>query len=650
MNFFVDIKLNNIIEQRILRMNNSSGSADSSADNSADDSTILGNMFDETTIQPITPSTVQPIESKKNIIQCIICQEKIADSGEVQCTPCMHVYHKKCLDQWIEACIESGRFPCPTCKYDISEIVSEYSRTSSGGSGDGSGGRFRNEFIENDIPWSSYRWNPLRFNDIEIRASSYANDDDDIPDLMDDASDDIPDLTNTMFDSNDNNNNSSNNSNSRRSSFNYAPRVWNEGIVPTGNNLNRRRYSNASPANESFVERKLAQSENQLENILHRVSNRNEPVGSNNHSQNTSSSTNHPNDMPSAVMQTLTDRQRGSRIFASLYPGLMRLFIDRQNNEPAYAPVGYVNPSRPRESYLNANHFNDFITNWRTHTNVGANIVRDASSPSQSVPRPMFNRVFGSSVSPNILPSIPSGSTVSSIARSIDNSTDSSSVPQSNNDTALDSIDYYNIRYALQHYPGAVTLSEKGTICNLLRHNAGMRNASESDINNFIAAKLRELRSVDTPTNEIDYNISMLDGDNLPSTEDTAVSSASSSTLVSSASSSTSAPVSSAPSDIVYWNFIGSIMEDLEKKNSSSTPSIIRLSPPKTPVRNLTSRLTNQPRPPQPNQTNGNEFVSSLFRMTNTPAPNRSNVTPVNNTSPLSRILERLEEERKRKT
>ena len=47
---------------------------------------------------------------------CAICQDEIT-SGIVGITPCSHVFHKKCIKQWLtKECIHPT---CPTCQTDV---------------------------------------------------------------------------------------------------------------------------------------------------------------------------------------------------------------------------------------------------------------------------------------------------------------------------------------------------------------------------------------------------------------------------------------------------------------------------------------------------------------------------------------------------
>mmetsp|Transcript_59857 Transcript_59857/g.160424 ORF Transcript_59857/g.160424 Transcript_59857/m.160424 type:complete len:102 (+) Transcript_59857:242-547(+) len=44
--------------------------------------------------------------------QCQICLDDYADGDELRTLPCNHVFHKQCVDQWLQLKSNS----CPTCR------------------------------------------------------------------------------------------------------------------------------------------------------------------------------------------------------------------------------------------------------------------------------------------------------------------------------------------------------------------------------------------------------------------------------------------------------------------------------------------------------------------------------------------------------
>ena len=48
---------------------------------------------------------------------CSICLNKFNEKSEVSITSCQHVFHYKCIHNWLYKNIKSPK--CPNCKYDI---------------------------------------------------------------------------------------------------------------------------------------------------------------------------------------------------------------------------------------------------------------------------------------------------------------------------------------------------------------------------------------------------------------------------------------------------------------------------------------------------------------------------------------------------
>jgi len=47
---------------------------------------------------------------------CTICIEDFQDGDELKTLPCLHIYHKKCIDSWL-----ARDNSCPVCKHPIGE-------------------------------------------------------------------------------------------------------------------------------------------------------------------------------------------------------------------------------------------------------------------------------------------------------------------------------------------------------------------------------------------------------------------------------------------------------------------------------------------------------------------------------------------------
>ena len=53
-------------------------------------------------------------ENKK----CLICLEEYVNNDNVIYLPCFHIFHKKCITQWIKK-----QANCPLCKININDII-----------------------------------------------------------------------------------------------------------------------------------------------------------------------------------------------------------------------------------------------------------------------------------------------------------------------------------------------------------------------------------------------------------------------------------------------------------------------------------------------------------------------------------------------
>merc|ERR1712032_1729668 len=56
-------------------------------------------------------------------IQCTICLEAIKVGAEVRTLPCLHVFHRKCIDRWVLAC-PSDTPRCPIDQLELRPRVS----------------------------------------------------------------------------------------------------------------------------------------------------------------------------------------------------------------------------------------------------------------------------------------------------------------------------------------------------------------------------------------------------------------------------------------------------------------------------------------------------------------------------------------------
>jgi hypothetical protein len=54
-------------------------------------------------------------EIDDSMLKCMVCLSDYEDKEEVRTMPCMHYFHKICIDKWL---LSRGKH-CPICKFDI---------------------------------------------------------------------------------------------------------------------------------------------------------------------------------------------------------------------------------------------------------------------------------------------------------------------------------------------------------------------------------------------------------------------------------------------------------------------------------------------------------------------------------------------------
>lgn len=73
-----------------------------------------GNPAHGADIGALPTRTLQGAEHLGEQTNCLICLEDFGDGDDVMTLPCLHIYHKKCVEQWL------GRDnSCPVCKTPI---------------------------------------------------------------------------------------------------------------------------------------------------------------------------------------------------------------------------------------------------------------------------------------------------------------------------------------------------------------------------------------------------------------------------------------------------------------------------------------------------------------------------------------------------
>lgn len=73
-----------------------------------------GNPAQGADIDALPSRTLQGTDHLGEQTKCLICLEEFGDGDDVMTLPCLHIYHKKCVEQWL------GRDnSCPVCKTPI---------------------------------------------------------------------------------------------------------------------------------------------------------------------------------------------------------------------------------------------------------------------------------------------------------------------------------------------------------------------------------------------------------------------------------------------------------------------------------------------------------------------------------------------------
>jgi E3 ubiquitin-protein ligase RNF115/126 len=51
--------------------------------------------------------------------KCLICLDEFGEGDDVKTLPCLHIYHQKCVEQWLRT-----DNSCPVCKTPIGQMGS----------------------------------------------------------------------------------------------------------------------------------------------------------------------------------------------------------------------------------------------------------------------------------------------------------------------------------------------------------------------------------------------------------------------------------------------------------------------------------------------------------------------------------------------
>jgi len=59
----------------------------------------------------------------EGLSSCLVCLTEYEDNEELRTMPCLHFFHKKCIDKWL---LERSS-TCPICKFNVKK---DYNATS----------------------------------------------------------------------------------------------------------------------------------------------------------------------------------------------------------------------------------------------------------------------------------------------------------------------------------------------------------------------------------------------------------------------------------------------------------------------------------------------------------------------------------------
>jgi hypothetical protein len=59
-------------------------------------------------------------EGREELTSCMVCLEEYEEGEELRTLPCLHSFHKSCIDKWL-----GGKKQCPMCKTPIDIMLDE---------------------------------------------------------------------------------------------------------------------------------------------------------------------------------------------------------------------------------------------------------------------------------------------------------------------------------------------------------------------------------------------------------------------------------------------------------------------------------------------------------------------------------------------
>lgn len=76
-----------------------------------------------------------------DIQNCVICLDQLTKEDDSWYTPCIHGFHRPCLQEWLDNKRNNGKIPCPICKCNITVLL-----------GIGNGEMLFYDGVDSDIP------------------------------------------------------------------------------------------------------------------------------------------------------------------------------------------------------------------------------------------------------------------------------------------------------------------------------------------------------------------------------------------------------------------------------------------------------------------------------------------------------------------
>jgi hypothetical protein len=82
--------------------------------------------YQKSQIQPLILLNLDIKKYKKckdNDIDCSICCDKVKKAEFIRELNCNHIFHKKCIDNWLKYCIKNNEYiNCPLCRTTVERI------------------------------------------------------------------------------------------------------------------------------------------------------------------------------------------------------------------------------------------------------------------------------------------------------------------------------------------------------------------------------------------------------------------------------------------------------------------------------------------------------------------------------------------------